>query len=82
MQGLSKLLTATGTVKDKPGRLIGFYVASTTSGTMVLKDGGASGTALTGTITPAVGWHALPLRFGADLHATIANTLSVTFVFE
>lgn len=76
------LMTATGTVKTRPGRLVGFYVASTTGGTIVLKDGGASGTALTGTITPAVGWHPLPVSFGNDLHATIANTISVTFVFE
>jgi len=83
MQGLSTRLTATGTVKGKPGRLAGFYVAATSSGTLVLKDGGASGTALTGTITPAVGWHTMPLRFGKDLHATIAGTsLDVTFVYE
>jgi len=49
----------------------------------VLRDGGASGSQLTGTITPAVGWHALPMRFGKDLHVTIAgSSLDVTFVFE
>jgi hypothetical protein len=80
--GTAKLLSATGTVKSAEGRLLGFYVASTSSGTLVLKDGGASGTALTGTITPAVGWHALPLSYGTDLHVTVSGTISVTFVYS
>lgn len=79
--GAASRLTATGDVKDASGRLLGFYVNSTTAGTLVLRDGGASGTVLTGTITPAVGWHALPIAFATDLHATIAGTaLDVTFV--
>lgn len=83
MQGLNKRMTATGTVKTEEGRLMGFYVAGTSSGTIVLRDGGSGGTQLTGTITPAVGWHSLPMRFGKDLHATIAGaSLDVTFVFE
>lgn len=74
-------LTATGTVKSGgSGRIIGFYVASTTSGTLVLRDGGASGTQISGTITPAAGWHSWPGSFVTDLHATIAGTaLDVTF---
>ena len=75
-------ITATGTVKSTPGVLLGFYVNSTTGGTLVLRDGGASGTAITGTITPAIGWHALPVGFETDLHATIANTLNVTFSYR
>lgn len=78
--GVARHVTATGTVNPQMGRLIGFYVNSTSSGTIVLRDGGASGTALTGTITPAVGWHALPITYATDLHVTIANTLAVTFV--
>lgn len=80
--GTAKLLTGTGTVKATPGRLLGFYVGSTSSGTIVLRDGGASGTALTGTITPAVGWHALPLAYSTDLHATLGGTISVTFAYS
>lgn len=76
-------LTATGNVCTKPGRLIGFYVNSTNAGTLVLKDGGASGTALGGTITPAIGFHAYPAHFGTSLHATIAGSaLDVTFFFQ
>lgn len=80
--GSANNLTATGTVNSVSGRLLGFYVCSTTAGTIVLRDGGASGTVLTGTITPAVGWHALPLGYGTDLHATIGGTLDVTFVYS
>jgi hypothetical protein len=77
--GTPKLITSTGTVKATSGRVLGFYVASTTNGTIVLRDGGASGTAISGTITPAVGYHEFPGAFATDLHATIANTISVTF---
>lgn len=79
--GVASRLTATGSVLGRSGRLLGFYVNSTNAGTVVLRDGGASGTQLTGTITPAIGWHPLPVSFSTDLHATIAGTaLDVTFV--
>lgn len=75
-------LTASGAISTMPGRLVGFYVASTTSGTIVLKDGGSGGTAITGTITPAVGWHFLPAQFATSAYATIGGTaLNVTFIF-
>lgn len=59
--------------------LLGFYVNSTTGGTVALKRGGSGGTALGGTITPAIGYHAYPARCPGGLHATIANTLDITF---
>lgn len=81
--GIPNNITSTGTVASKPGRLIGFYVNSTSAGTLVLRDGGASGTALSGTITPAIGFHRFPARFGTDLHATIGGTsLDVTFFYD
>ena len=79
--GNPKLITSTGTVASGPGTLLGFYVNNTSSGTLVLKDGGSGGTALSGTITPAIGFHRFPASFGTDLHATIANTLNVTFFY-
>lgn len=79
--GNALLVTATGTVDTGSGNLLGFYVNSTTSGTLVLRDGGASGTALSGTITPAVGFHRFPCGYGTDLHVTVANTISVTFFY-
>lgn len=78
--GSPKNMTATGTVKAVTGNLVGFYVNSTNAGTLVLRDGGATGTALSGTITPAIGWHMFPAGFVTDLHATIGGTaLNVTF---
>jgi len=81
LTGQPKNLTASGAISAQSCKLIGFYVASTTSGTIILKDGGSSGTAITGTITPAVGWHFLPAEFATSAYATIANTINVTFVF-
>lgn len=79
--GNYKNITSTGNVSTAACVLNGFYVNSTNTGTLVLKDGGSSGTAITGTITPAIGWHALPVGCGGILHATIANTLDVTFSY-
>ena len=79
--GTPVLLTASGAVSLTSGTLIGFYVASTTSGTVVIRDGGASGTAVTGTITPAVGFHWLNAYLPNGCYATLANTISVTFIF-
>ena len=76
--------TGTGTVSVVSGTLLGFYVNNTSSGTLVLKVGSAgtsSGTAISGTITPAIGWHRYPAYCPGGLHATIANTLDVTFSF-
>jgi hypothetical protein len=47
----------------------------------VLKDGGTSGTAMCGTITPAIGYHSFPANVGTSLFATIGGTLDVTFFF-
>lgn len=78
--GSMQLRTDTGTVGGgKPIDLIGFYVNSTTGGTLVLSDGAA---AVSGTITPAIGFHRFPGSFGTSCTATIANTLSVTFFFS
>ena len=77
-------ITATGAVgkASTPGHLLGFYVNSTTGGTLVLRDGGSGGTVLCGTITPAIGFHRFPVSFTNGLHATIANTLYVTLFVQ
>lgn len=83
LSGQPKNLTATGSVSAQGCNLIGFYVNSTNAGTLVLRDGGASGTAVSGTITPAIGWHFFPASFSTSAHATIAGTaLNITFVFQ
>jgi len=77
-----KNITATGAVSTGACQLLGFYVNTTTAGTLVLRDGGASGTVMSGTITPAIGFHRFPANVGTSLHATIAGTaLDVTFFF-
>lgn len=81
--GNYKNVTATVQITSRGGNLIGFYVNSTSSGTVVLKDGGSSGTVITGTITPAVGWHALPCTYGVSgLHVTVGGTLDATFIYQ
>jgi hypothetical protein len=81
--GFAKNITATGDVAgsatSQGGKLLGFYVNSTTGGTLVLRKGGSGGTVMCGTITPAIGYHPFPADFDGILHATIANTLDVTF---
>ena len=80
--GNYKNITGTGDVTANPCQLLGFYVNSTTSGTLVLRDGGSGGTVMSGTITPAIGFHRFPATVGSSgLHATIANTLNVTFFY-
>lgn len=81
MSGGHFRVTATAQIQAGPGKLLGFYVSATSSGTLVLRDGGSGGTQITGTVTPAVGWHELPVNFTHGLHATIAgSSLDVTFV--
>lgn len=73
-------LTSTDFASSSKCTLLGFYVASTSSGTIVFRDGGTSGTQVSGTITPAAGaFHAWPGTFFTSCHATIGGTLDVTF---
>lgn len=76
-----KNITATGAVSTGPCQLIGFYVNNTTLGTLVLRNGGASGEVMSGTITPAIGFHRFPANVGVSLYATVGGTLDVTFFF-
>lgn len=79
--GDTTLLSASGAICANPCKLLGFYVNSTSSGTIILKDGGSSGTALSGTITPAIGFHRFPAQFLTSAYATLGSTISVTFFF-
>lgn len=74
-------LTSSGAVSLAPGNLFGFYVNSTTAGTIVIRNGGSAGTAISGTITPAIGFHRFPAYCTTACYATIANTLDVTLFF-
>lgn len=79
--GFPKNISSTGDVTNASSQLLGFYVNSTTAGTLVLRAGGSGGTQISGTITPAIGYHRFPANVKGILHATIANTLNVTFFF-
>ena len=79
---LSNLLNP-NTVNDTlEGALLGFFVATTSAGTIVLYDGqSASGTQITGTITPAAGqYYIFPVAYRNGLYATIGGTIDVTFI--
>ncbi len=83
MYGTAKNLTDTGTVNTGSGRVIGFYVNSTSSGVIAFRDGGASGTVLSGSITPAIGFHFFPATYATDLHLTkVSGTINVTVFFS
>ena len=76
--GQPKNVTATGTISINPARLVGFYVNSTTAGTIIISDGS---TAISGTITPAIGWHFFPAACSTNINVTIGGTLNVTLFF-
>lgn len=76
------LLSASGAVSLAPGSLIGFFVATTSSGTIVVRDGGSGGTAISGTITPAAGaFYRFPATCVNACYFTIGGTISVTAFF-
>jgi len=87
--GKTTTVTASGAVFGGPARIMGiYYVASGTAGSVVIKDGGASGTAVITVATPAsatatsyVDLSAAPVRCGTSAYATIANVTSVTVLY-
>lgn len=74
-------LTATGDISPNDCALLGFYVNSTTSGTVIFRRGGSGGTVLNGVATPAVGWHDFPASCPGGAHVTIGGTLNATFFY-
>jgi hypothetical protein len=79
-------LTVTGTVSIASGTLLGFYVNNKTAGgTLVLRSGAAgaaTGTAISGTITPLIGYHRFNAYCPSGCHATIAvQAMDITFFF-
>lgn len=78
----TKIITATTLVHDAACNLKGIYVNSTTAGTIVVRDGGASGDVKTGTITPAVGWVELPITCSRNLHITVGGTINASVMYE
>lgn len=77
-------LTSSNIVSKAGGTLLGYYVNNTNAGTIVLRDGTTSGsTAITGTVTPAIGWREFPAEMPNGCYATIGGVaLDVTFIFS
>lgn len=79
-----KHLTSSANVSKTPCNLLGFFCASTSTGTIQFYDdpGTGTSTAITGVITPAAGsWTPVPASTSAGLYAVIANTLDCTVIF-
>ena len=77
-------LSATAAVGIRAGTLIGFYVNNKTAGaTLVLSHGSVTGgTAITGTITPLIGFHEFLAYCPSGCFATIAvQPMDITFFF-
>ena len=82
--GMYKNLTATANVANASGELQGFYVNSTTAGTIQFYDSATTTTTtpITGLITPAIGWHFLPVSTANGIYAVIGGTLNATIAFK
>jgi hypothetical protein len=85
---LSATATADGTMVAGPARIKGILLTTTTSaGSVVLKDGGASGTTLVTLNTPAVAemFNALlpgeGIRFRTNVYVDVTNVSSVTVFY-
>lgn len=84
--GTPNNLSATGIISERAGTLLGFYVNSTSAGTIVFSTGGAAGAttggaAISGTITPAIGFARFPAYIADRLYVTLGGTINVTFFF-
>ena len=72
-------LSASGAVSLRPCDVIGYHVNSTSGGTLVFKNGTTTaGTAVSGTITPAVGFTAFPADLNTGCYVDITGTINVT----
>ena len=80
----SGVVSSSGSPVARAGTLLGFYVNNKTVGaTLVLSHGiAAGGAAITGTITPLIGWHGLNVYCPTGAYATIAvQPMDITFFF-
>ena len=84
-EGMSYVnLTASGLVRTGATTLRGFFVSSTTAGTVKIWDNtAASGTVLIDTITPSnLGWYDCGnLSAGTGVYVTLGGTISVTISY-
>ena len=76
-------LSSSGAISATTGSLIGWHVNSTSGGTIVINDGGSSGTALNAATASPQGWTTFPAYITSSdgAYATISGTIDVTFFF-
>jgi hypothetical protein len=84
LAGDYKNIISTQNLVPRSGTLLGFYVNSTSSGTLLIYDSATTTTNLqiSGLITPAIGWNNYPVKFVNGLYVVIANTLNLTVVWQ
>lgn len=77
-------LSASGSVKDGAGKLLGFFVASSSSGTVKLWDNtSAAGTIIINTTSvTAATFYPCPAAFANGCYATIGGTADITFFWS
>lgn len=77
-------LSASATIKSIRGSLRGFYVSSTSAGTVKIYDGiDNSGKVMFNTITPAVGFHNLgDSAFANGCYFELSGTIVLTPLWE
>ena len=83
-------VSATGTLVADPCTVLGVYVApGATAGSVILKDGGGSGTTLMTIDSPASSSGAANIAipppgmiFETDCHATISNAIGCTILYK
>jgi hypothetical protein len=84
-----KQTSATAQVKVGAGKLIGYIVSSTSSGTLKFYDSPAASTSdpvIINTVTPSAGASAYfgpnGIQFSKGLYVVAANTIEVTLIYE
>lgn len=72
-----------GVISVAPGTLLGFYVNSTSSGVVQIYNGpSASATAISGQITPVIGWREFPAYCPAGCYIEkVSGSINITAIF-
>lgn len=79
--GTPRNITDSAILATSQGRVLGFYVNSTSTGIIQLYDTNAADTAnaISGAITPAIGWHFFPAAFANGLRVVKnSGTINIT----
>lgn len=82
--GSYRQLTASANIKSSQGALLGFFLSSTTAGTITIYDDAGTGTTtkILDTVTPTgLAWYDLPAAFANGCYVVIGGAASVTMVY-